>query len=157
MKLGTVAPACFALTTLVLCGLSRPAPAADDADQFCRLFQGTRDEMKDSQGERINRLTAFAGVDVRCPEKIIDFRQSVLAPQDKLHGGWRERLQARWSSAYCKPGSKYLQAVRSGWTIASTVTTSDGQQFRVSAVCDEAVAMSGAPRRCAGRAACPPT
>ncbi len=111
--------------------------------------------MKDSEGEHINRLTAFAGIDVRCPEKTIDFKQSVLAPQEKLKGGWRERLQARWSSAYCKPGSKYREAVRSGWAIVSTVTTSDGQQFRVSAVCDEAVATSEAPRRCASRSDCP--
>jgi hypothetical protein len=128
---------------LLICGLARTASAADDGgDQFCRLFEGTRDEMKGSEGQRINRLTAFAGVDVRCSEKIIDFRQSVLAPHEKLRGGWRERMQARWSSAYCQPGSRYLEAVRSGWTIISTVTTSDGQQFSVRAVCNEAVAVS---------------
>jgi hypothetical protein len=144
MKLGSVASASAILSLLLICGLTPLAPAADIADQFCLFFEGARDEMKENEGERINRLTAFSGIDVRCHEKIIEFKQSVLAPQEKLRSGWRERLQANWSSAYCKPGSKYLDALRSGWTIASTVTTSDGQEFRVSAVCNDAVSMSEA-------------
>lgn len=128
-------------------GLTAAAAAEGDGDPFCSMFLSAQEDLSGSRGERINRLTAFAGVDVRCSEKLIDFRQAVLAPGSKLRDGWRERLQANWSSAYCRPGSKYLEAVRNGWTIVSTVTTSDGQEFQVKAVCLDAVALGKSTKK----------
>jgi hypothetical protein len=104
------------------------------------MFSEAQQEMSASRGERINRLTAFAGIDVRCSEKEVDFQQTVLAPSSKLRTGWQARLRERWSAAYCQPGSKSLEAVRNGWTIATTVTTSDGTRIRISADCRLAVA-----------------
>ena len=118
------------------------------------MFLGTQEEMSANRGESINRLTVFSGVDVRCSEKLIDFRQDVRAPHSKLRSGWQERLQANWSSAYCKPGSQYLQAMRNGWTIASTITTSDGEKFYVKAICNDAVAL--VRPRCGDRTCMPP-
>jgi hypothetical protein len=141
MKYGTVASACAFASFAVLCGFVQLAFAGDDRDHFCHMFLGTQEQMSANRGESINRLTVFAGIDVRCSEKLIDFRQDVRAPHSKLRSGWQERLQANWSSAYCKPGSQYLEAVRNGWTIASTITTSDGEKFQVKAICNDAVAL----------------
>jgi hypothetical protein len=127
------------LTAAAMTAGTRAAQSAE-SDPYCPMFLETQKEMSGSQGEHINRLTAFAGVEVRCAEKVIEFRQAVGAPGVKLRNGWQERLRLRWSSAYCQPGSKSLEAMRSGWTIATTVTTSDGSEYRLTADCQLPVA-----------------
>ena len=127
---------------------SLPAAAQSPApntlpDPFCSSFESLRDEANRVRGDRVDVLTVFLGVEVRCNEKLVEYGQAVLKPNASLRTGWRDRLAKNWSKAYCKPGSQSSDAIRNGWTIASIVRTADGQEFRIEATCHEAVANTG--------------
>jgi len=139
MKLCVLRVVCSVLAAAFF--LPRFAFAVDETDQFCKYFRNIKDESNEVRGNKVDPLTVFLGVDVRCTEKKVEYGQAITVASDNLHRGWQKRLEKNWSIAYCKPGSFSSEAIRNGWTISSIVKTTDGKEFRVQAMCYDAVAI----------------
>lgn len=141
-----VVPVACAFAALAMSSAT-PAVAQEPApDAFCASFHTISDEANRVRGDRVDPLTVFLGVEVRCEEKLVEYGQAILKPNSRLRDGWRERLEKNWSAAYCKPGSQSSDAIRNGWKIASIVRTADGHEFRIEATCHEALAEVGASK-----------
>lgn len=143
------------LFPFVLLAAACPQLAADaKADaaataRHCSLFRDIERKTAAGLGRLIDPITRLAAIDLQCTDQVIHFRQDLTIPEAALKGDWLARQRAQWSATYCRRGSISAAAIRAGWTVTTTITTSDGARFRVTATCHEAVASD--PRIGTGR------
>lgn len=116
------------------------ASAGEATPQYCDHFEGLRARAAPATGKLIDPITRLAGVDLQCAEQVIHFKQEVVLPERELKGDWLVRHRAFWSKTHCQPGSRSEAAIRSGWTVTTTITTVDGGRYRFTAKCSEQVA-----------------
>lgn len=118
----------------------KPASAEDDTARHCRLFKDIERQTAAGLGRLIDPVTRLAAIDLQCDDQVLHFRQDLTIPERALNDDWLDRQRAGWTATYCRAGSPSAAAIRAGWTVTTTITTSDGARFRVTAKCPEEMA-----------------
>jgi len=134
-------PLVLLLAATTACASPVDAQAAEDSGAHCRLFRAIEQETSAGLGRLIDPVTRLSAIDLACADQVIHFRQELTIPEAALRPGWLARHRAHWSATYCRPGSAFEAAIRQGWTVATTITTSDGARFRLTAQCQSTAAI----------------
>lgn len=130
--------ACFLFASAA--GLPIATAAADDAATHCSAFRNIERQTSAGLGRLIDPVTRLASIQLQCADQVLHFQQDLTIPDASLKRGWLDRQRAQWSAAYCKPGSVTAAAISAGWTVTTTITTSDGARYRFTAACQEEIA-----------------
>ena len=118
---------------ICLCGHRAYGQQFDDA-AFCKSMQEFAVKANKDAGSMLDANTRNDGLAVLCAEKVIDFKKFLIAPSYMMRPGWKDRKSKQWRDIYCKdPYSKL--AIQNGWTIATTMTTTDGDRSWITADC----------------------
>lgn len=112
-----------------------PASAgAFDHVQFCsdKIQQAEADQLE--AGVWLDEFTRNESVSVHCSMRMIEFRRYLDLPSSELGNDWRMREKRRWNQAHCSDPD-WREAIRNGWTIASTLITTTGERIWYTAKC----------------------
>lgn len=125
---------------LVVLAASVPASksrAADaEPDAYCSLFEKAARNFNSRPGARLDKWTLLDNVEFDCGRRTMVFNQRVVTPLSDLAAGWKDAMARRWTNHYCSPKSPFAEAVlRHGWSISTTVATTDGEKSTISAEC----------------------
>jgi hypothetical protein len=123
----------FATTIWVFVALPVRAIAFDDGD-FCKAFQQIAVDLNKRAGKMIDSMTRHDSMAVLCDSKVANFKKTLLVPTTQLREGWQYRMQQHWTQIYCADPI-WSEAIRSGWTISTTLTTDDGARHYITAEC----------------------
>jgi len=140
MTMRGFAPA-FWLLSLVAVGAAVSSAEAEDETQFCNWSLNVQKSLADRIGRQIDPVTRLANISVRCDEKSILFIQDLRVSSSQLQPGWLKRLRENWSRTYCREQSESANAIHSGWKVETLLSTPDGQTFRLTAECNDQVAI----------------
>jgi hypothetical protein len=119
--------------SLLLAVAPSPGHAFDDAE-FCaeKLRQANADQLE--AGVWLDEFTRNESVSVHCSMRMIEFRRHLDIPSSELGDNWRIREKNRWNQAHCSDPD-WREAIRNGWTIASTLITTTGERIWYTASC----------------------
>jgi len=118
----------------LLLGLA-PSPArAFDHAGFCaeKVQLAEADQLE--AGVWLDEYTRNESVSVHCSMRMIEFRRHLDLASSDLGNDWRTREKGRWNQAHCSDPD-WRQAIRNGWTIASTLITTTGEHIWYTANC----------------------
>jgi hypothetical protein len=132
----------FCLLSLLAVGATASSAEAEDGTRFCNWSLNVQKSLADRIGRQIDPVTRLANISVRCDEKSILFTQELRVSSSELQPGWLKRLRANWSMTYCREQSESANAIHSGWKVETLLSTPDGQKFRLTAVCNDQVAIN---------------
>ncbi len=114
--------------------LSPSSYAAEFSDkEFCKAMTDLMTNINKDAGQMVDATTRNDGGAVLCNSKIVDYKKFLKAPSTAMREGWKERKNAQWNEIYCK--GPFLDAIRNGWTISTTLTTIDGDRTWIKANC----------------------
>lgn len=113
---------------------SFPAIAAgfDDA-VFCSEAEAFKEKGEVDVGKMVDKFTRNDGMAVLCGIKTIEFKKFLFANESEMRVGWQERKAAQWDAIYCEGAN--LEAIKNGWTIATSFIAKDGKRFWHAATC----------------------
>jgi hypothetical protein len=113
-----------------------PLARADTFDHaaFCTEKTDLADNHQLEAGVWLDEYTRNDTVHVHCSMRMIEFRRYLDMPSSDLDDAWRQREKTRWNSAHCSDPDWY-EAIRAGWTIASTLITTTGERIWYTARC----------------------
>ena len=122
----------------VACAVSA-GPQLARSDSFDHVaFCAEKTELADNQqleaGVWLDEYTRNDTVNVHCSMRMIEFRRYLDMPSGDLDDAWRQREKTRWNSAHCSDPD-WHEAIRAGWTIASTLITTTGERIWYTARC----------------------
>ena len=124
---------------LVVGSLVLPCPSVAEAETFtdaifCRWMQDFATQANKDAGTKVDAVTTHEGLAVLCNMKLVDFKKRLEVPFTAMKAGWDGRKQAQWNQIYCTdPG--FMQAIKSGWRISSTMTDVEGNRHYMEATC----------------------
>lgn len=123
----------YLVGSLLLVLAPSPAHAFDHAG-FCaeKVRQAEADELE--AGVWLDEYTHNESVTVHCSMRMIEFRRHLDIPSVDLGDDWRMREKSRWNQAHCSDPD-WREAIRNGWTIASTLVTATGERIWYTANC----------------------
>jgi hypothetical protein len=123
----------FLLGSLLLVLAPSPAHAFDDGE-FCadKVRQAESDQLE--SGVWLDEFTRNESVSVHCSMRMIEFRRHLDMPSHELGDDWRMREKNRWNQAHCSDPD-WREAIRNGWTVASTLITTTGERIWYTASC----------------------
>jgi hypothetical protein len=107
---------------------------AFDHAAFCAEKTELADNHQLESGVWLDEFTRNDTVNVHCSMRMIEFRRYLDLPSSELDDAWRQREKTRWNSAHCSDPDWY-EAIRAGWTIASTLITTTGERIWYTARC----------------------
>jgi hypothetical protein len=124
---------------LSVAGVVSAGPQPARADSFDHAsFCAEKTELAENQqleaGVWLDELTRNDTVNVHCSMRMIEFRRYLDMPSGELDDTWRQREKTRWNSAHCSDPD-WHEAIRAGWTIASTLITTTGERIWYTARC----------------------
>ncbi|MFM9849910.1 MAG: hypothetical protein ACKVP3_22490 [Hyphomicrobiaceae bacterium] len=105
-----------------------------DHAAFCAEKTERADNHQLEAGVWLDEFTRNDTVNVHCSMRMIEFRRYLDMPSGELDDAWRQREKIRWNSAHCSDPDWY-EAIRAGWTIASTLITTTGERIWYTARC----------------------
>lgn len=105
-----------------------------DHAAFCTEKAGLADSHQLESGVWLDEFTRNDTVNVHCSMRMIEFRRYLDMPSGDLDDVWRQREKTRWNSAHCSDPD-WHEAIRAGWTIASTLITTTGERIWYTARC----------------------
>lgn len=105
-----------------------------DHAAFCTEKTGLADSHQLESGVWLDEFTRNDTVNVHCSMRMIEFRRYLDMPSGDLDDAWRQREKTRWNSAHCSDPD-WHEAIRAGWTIASTLITTTGERIWYTARC----------------------
>lgn len=123
------------VNTMLVVLASAPAYAFDHAE-FCaaKLAEAQSDRLE--AGVWLDEVTRNESVAVHCSMRMIEFRRHLDLPPAELTNTWRAREKSRWNRAHCSDPT-WQEAIRNGWTIASTLITRTGERIWYTASCQD--------------------
>lgn len=107
---------------------------AFDHAAFCADKTELADNQQLEAGVWLDEFTRNDTVNVHCSMRMIEFRRYLDLPSGELDDTWRQREKTRWNSAHCSDPD-WVEAIRAGWTIASTLITTTGERIWYTARC----------------------
>ncbi len=118
----------------LLFALGPSSARAFDHAEFCteKLQQAEADQLE--AGVWLDEFTRNESVSVHCSMRMIEFRRHLDIPSSELGDSWRVREKNRWNQAHCSDPD-WREAIRNGWTIASTLITTTGERIWYTASC----------------------
>jgi hypothetical protein len=127
------------VSALSLAGVLTATPCLALAESFDHAaFCAEKTELADNHqleaGVWLDEFTRNDTVTVHCSMRMIEFRRYLDLPSSDLDDVWRQREKTRWNSAHCSDPD-WHQAIRAGWTIASTLITTTGERIWYTARC----------------------
>ena len=105
-----------------------------DHTAFCAEKIDRADNHQLEAGVWLDEFTRNESVSVHCSMRMIEFRRYLDLPSSDLDDVWRQREKTRWNSAHCSDPDWY-EAIRHGWTVASTLITTTGERIWYTARC----------------------
>ena len=105
-----------------------------DHTAFCaeKIYRADTHQLE--AGVWLDEFTRNESVSVHCSMRMIEFRRYLDLPSSDLDDTWRQREKTRWNSAHCSDPD-WHEAIRHGWTIASTLITTTGERIWYTARC----------------------
>jgi len=125
--------AILAGASLLLIGAAAPALAATDAE-LCKFVTDTATGFNGKGPHMVDKVTRADKAVVNCPTKVADFTLSIMLESAKMNPGWQDTLIGAWQKSVCA-APLLSAAVKSGWTISVTWTTTDKVQYRANTAC----------------------
>jgi hypothetical protein len=130
-----IALACaLSVASVIWAGAGLARAQTFDHAAFCAEKTGLADNHQLEAGVWLDEFTRNDTVNVHCPMRMIEFRRYLDMPSSELDDAWRQREKTRWNSAHCSDPDWY-EAIRAGWTIASTLITTTGERIWYTARC----------------------
>jgi hypothetical protein len=118
---------------IILALSTLPAHALDDGEFCADMTEQARTGQLEA-AVWLDENTREETVNVRCPMRMIEFRRHLDMPSSDLTDEWRQREKNRWNEAHCSD-PLWREAIRAGWTIASTLITTTGERIWFTARC----------------------
>lgn len=125
----------FACLIGSVCLATAASPAlAFDHSAFCSemIRQAEADQLE--SGLWLDEITRQDTVTVHCSMRMIEFRRHLELPSSDLGNEWRANEKRRWNESHCTDPN-WREAIRNGWTVASTLITSTGESIWYAASC----------------------
>lgn len=124
----------LSLAAVVSANVQLALAEAFDHAAFCAEKTELADNHQLESGVWLDEFTRNDTVNVHCSMRMIEFRRYLDLPSSELDDAWRQREKTRWNSAHCSDPDWY-EAIRAGWTIASTLITTTGERIWYTARC----------------------
>ncbi len=125
----------FAPILLLLCAVSASTPAlAFDDKSFCDVLTKYAERERVDSGKMLDKFTRYDGMAVLCGNRTVVYYKFLTVEASALRAGWKERKQRQWNEIHCK-NEVWVEAVKAGWEVATTITTVDGTQVYLAAEC----------------------
>ena len=107
---------------------------AFDHAEFCAEKMRLAEADQLEAGVWLDEFTRNESVSVHCSMRMIEFRRHLDIPSNELGDSWRIREKNRWNQPHCSDPD-WREAIRNGWTIASTLITTTGERIWYTASC----------------------
>jgi hypothetical protein len=119
--------------SLLFLGLALPALAATDAE-VCKFVKDTAAGFSGKGPHMVDKVTRAEKAVTDCAAKTADFTLSILLESSKLNPGWQDTLKSSWSKTICADKT-LTEAVKGGWKVGVTWTTSDKVAYHADTAC----------------------
>lgn len=122
------------LAVLVLTPFSANATPSENSDQTCIGYRYAASRAPKDK-DYIFEYTKRDGIDVLCKEKIVNHKIILNMKRNEVESDILEKKQKSFSKRMCE--EPHLSAMKSGWTIITSIYFSDGKTYRYKAECPE--------------------